>query len=130
MAKPDFLKERAAKFFDAADYHRKMGHNSLTAFNLEQAVQLYLKYYLFLRLGDYPKMHSIEELLEILRKAYRETETIIARILRDDASTIGDLEQAYITSRYMGIKFSKNRIEKMRQFSEKLMAFLSTLDEL
>jgi len=127
MAKVDFLKKRAEEFFETANYHLERGQNNLAALDLEQATQLYLKYYLFLKLKDYPQTHSLEELLEGLKKAYPNKKLEIDKILKDRASTIGDLEQAYITSRYLPAEIGKNRIEKMQEFCKELINFLGKL---
>jgi len=45
----DFLKKRAEDFLLTAKYHFKKKMYHLVAFDLEQAIQLYLKYTLALR---------------------------------------------------------------------------------
>ncbi|HHT9121008.1 MAG TPA: HEPN domain-containing protein [Candidatus Hypogeohydataceae bacterium YC41] len=124
MAKVDYLKKRAEEFLKGAKFYLEEGNYNLAAFNLEQVAQLYLKYYLFLKLRDYPKTHSLEELLGGLAKVYSDKRLEIEKILRKDASVIGDLEQAYLTSRYLPVEFSKNRVEKMQDFVKKLIRFL------
>ncbi|MCD6094788.1 HEPN domain-containing protein [bacterium] len=47
MAKADFLKEKAGAFLENARYNISKKQWFLAAFHLEQACQLYLKYYLF-----------------------------------------------------------------------------------
>lgn len=124
MAQVDFLIKRADKFLKLARYSFKEGDYNIAAFNLEQTAQLYLKYYLFLKLKDYPKTHSLEELLRELSKAYPDKKSEIDKILKEQASTIGDLEQAYITSRYLPVEFSKNRVMEMQKFVTKLIKLL------
>jgi len=125
--KTDFLKRRAEEFLKIARYSFREGNYNIAAFNLEQVVQLYLKYYLFLRLKDFPKTHFLGELLEQLAKVYPEKKLKIKKILKEKISTIGDLEQAYITSRYLPVEFSKSRIKEMEKFVAGLIKFLSTL---
>lgn len=127
MVKANFLKERAEEFLETVDYHLKKSQNNLAALDLEQAAQLYLKYYLFLKIRDYPATHSLEKLLKELKKVYPHKKLEIDQILKEEASTIGDLEQAYITSRYLPAEFSENRIEKMQKFVEKMLKFLKKL---
>jgi HEPN domain-containing protein len=126
MAKIDFLKKRADEFSDLAKWAFKEKYYNLAAFNLEQASQLYLKYYFGLRARKYPKTHSLEELLEGIGKIY-EREKEVKKLLEENASVIGDLEQAYLTSRYLPVEFSKKRIENMFEFFEKLIDFLKKL---
>lgn len=84
MAKIDFLKERAEDFLSNAKDLIKKGVYPLAAFNLEQSLQLYLKYYLYLKLKKYPKTHFLGELLRGIGKAYKkekEIEKIIEKML-------------------------------------------------
>lgn len=123
----DFLKKRAEEFLDAAGYHLSKENYALAAFSLEQTSQLYLKYSLFKELGDFPKVHSLSDLLKELSKVYPLKKTKIEKIRREKASVIGDLEQAYITSRYLPIKFNQFQVEKMLVFTKELTEFLKTL---
>jgi HEPN domain-containing protein len=126
MAKIDFLKKRAEEFLKMAKFAFKERNFNISAFNLEQACQLYLKYYLFLKLKRYPKTHSLEELLRGIGKVYGK-EKEVEKILTEKASVIGDLEQAYLTSRYLPVEFSKKRIENMLDFTNDLFNFLKSL---
>lgn len=56
----EILKERAEKFLKNGEELLKSGVYDLAAFNIQQFVELYLKYKLFLLAGDYPKTHSIK----------------------------------------------------------------------
>lgn len=126
MAKVDFLKKRAEEFFENAKDLFKKGIYSLAAFNLEQTAQLYLKYYLFLKLRTYPKIHLIGELLKGIGKTYRK-EKEVAKIIEENANIIPDLDQAYLTSRYLPAEFFKPQLENMLKFTEKLISFLKKL---
>lgn len=127
MVKADFLKEKAKTFLEDAQYDISRKKWFAAAFHLEQTVQLYLKYSLFKKLGDYPKVHSLEELLRGLKKVYPENRKEIERILKEKASVIGDLNQAYITSRYLPIEFNQFQIENMLKFTKELIKFLEKL---
>jgi len=127
MAKADFLKERAKGFLGDARYDISKKKWFLAAFHLEQTCQLYLKHYLFKELGDYPKIHSLNELFQELKKVYPRKEKKIEKIQKDEASVIGDLNQSYITSRYLPVEFNKFQIEKMLKFTLGLIKFLGKL---
>ncbi len=127
MPKADFLEKKAQAFLEDAKYDIKTKKWFLAAFHLEQVCQLYLRYYLFKKLGDFPKIHSLHELLEELKKVYPKKKREIEKIQKDEAGTIGDLNQAYITSRYLPVEFNKFQVEKMLKFTEKLIKFLKTL---
>lgn len=124
--KVDFLKKRAGSFLDNAKHLIKKEEYSLAAFNLEQSCQLYLKYYLFLKLKDFPKTHSLTQLLRETGKAYRQ-EKRIKKLINEKINEIADLEQAYITSRYLPAEFYKPQLENMRKFTENLIKFLKNL---
>lgn len=127
MAKIDFLKQRAKAFLEDARYDISKQKWFLAAFHLEQACQLYLKHCLFKKLGDYPKTHSLDELLEELKKIYPQKKKEIEKIQKNEASVIGDLNQAYITSRYLPVEFNEFQIRKMLKFTLNLSKFLQKL---
>lgn len=60
------LKKRARAFLDSAKADFERGDYDLVLFHVEQFLQLYLKYLLYLKLGDYPKTPSVTRLREIL----------------------------------------------------------------
>jgi len=122
-----FLKERAEEFLSGARYHLSKRNWELGAFNLEQTCQLYLKYFLFKELGDYPKIHSLSELLKELGKVYPQEKKRIEKIRKEKASIIGNLDQAYITSRYLPVEFNQFQAEEMFQFTKGLIEFLKNL---
>ena len=127
MAKADFLKEKAETFLEDAQYDISREKWFAAAFHLEQTVQLYLKYFLFKKYGDYPKIHSLNELFDEFKKGFPEKSKEIEKIQKDKASVIGDLNQAYITSRYLPVDFTRQQIEKMLEFATDLIKFLKKL---
>ena len=126
MAQVDFLKKRAESFLRNAKDLIKKEEYPLAAFNLEQAAQLYLKYYLFLKLRRYPKTHLLGELLKGVAKAYSK-KSEVEKIIEKKANIISDLDQAYLTSRYLPAEFFKSQLENMRKFVEELIIFLKKL---
>lgn len=126
MVKAIFLKERAEDFLRDSELAIKEKRWNSAAFHLEQACQLYLKYFLFQKLADFPKTHSLRELLTDIGKAYSK-EKLVKNFIKKNEETIFDLEQVYITSRYLPVEFSKKQVEKMKKFCEKLLKFLKKL---
>jgi len=126
MAKVDFLKERAESFLENAKDLIKKEDYPLAAFNLEQSAQLYLKYYLFLRLRKYPKIHLLGELLKGIGQAYDKKEEV-DEIINENANIISDLDQVYLTSRYLPAEFFRTQLEKMLKFVKELIDFLKKL---
>lgn len=122
----EFLKERAKEFLENAEDLLKKGVLALAAFNLEQAAQLYLKYFLFLKLGDYPKTHFLKELLEDIGKVYRREEKT-KKFWEKRIEVIRSLENAYLTSRYYAVRFEKIEVENMLKFVKELVSFLKSL---
>jgi len=61
-----------------------------------------------------------------LGKLYKK-EKEIQKIVDENASVIGDLEQAYITARYLPVEFNQKRVENMAKFTKKLIRFLKEL---
>jgi len=126
MKKFDFLKKKAEGFYQSGKEQIKKKRFYIAAFNFEQAAQLYLKHCLFVKLKDFPKIHELDQLLKETGKAYgKEKEVEI--FLRENASTIGDLNQAYITSRYLPVEFSLYQVEEMEKFVKKLIDFLKKI---
>lgn len=76
MAEAEFLKARAESFFRDAELAIKESRWNSAAFHLEQACQLYLKYFLFKKIGDFPKTHPLRRLLKSIGKAYSKEEDI------------------------------------------------------
>jgi len=126
MAKASFLKEKAEAFLENAKYNISKKQWFLAAFHLEQVCQLYLKYYLFLKLRRYPKTHSLRNLLEGIGEVYNKKKDI-KKIIKENANIISDLEQAYITSRYLPVEFFEEQVKNMERFTKKVIKFLKNL---
>lgn len=126
MAKADFLKNKAQIFFKSGCEQIPKKRYFLAAFSFEQAAQLYLKYCLFMKIKDFPKIHEIDELIKEIGKVYSK-EKNVNNFLKEEASVIGDLKQAYITSRYLPVDFNQYQTEEMRSFVKRLKIFLKKL---
>ncbi len=125
--KTDFLKKRAQEFTRDAELAIKERRWNSAAFHLEQVCQLLLKHYLFLKWKDFPKTHSLRELLIELKRAYTKNKRKIEKFIKENEHTIGDLEQAYITSRYLPVEFNEKQVKEMEKFKNKLLALLKKL---
>jgi len=69
-----FLRERALQFYEQATFTLERGYCEML-FNIEQALQLYMKYLLYRKIGDYPKSHFLRDIADRLVEIY---ETIAA----------------------------------------------------
>jgi HEPN domain-containing protein len=121
----EILKKRALDFLENGKELFKKKSFDLAAFNFEQFCQLYLKHKLFLLLGDFPKTHSIKLLLQELAKVKKGK--IVKAFLKKHASIIGNLENAYIASRYILRSFCEEEVEEMLAFSKKFKEFVDKL---
>jgi HEPN domain-containing protein len=119
----EILKERADEFVKLAEYAYKRKRYDLAIFNLEQAVQLYLKYKIWQKLGDFEKTHSIIKLLKDFGKVYKKSRKI-KKLINDNLKLIRDLEIAYIESRYLPAQFLKEDVDKAFEFIEELKKLL------
>jgi HEPN domain-containing protein len=123
MKEGEILKIRAEKFLETARDLYKKEYYDLCAFNIEQAVQLFLKYELWKILGDFEKTHKISELLEHYKIASGKVKEI-DNLKENYKQTIYDLEIAYIESRYLPAQFLKEQIDLMFKFVEDLLNIL------
>ncbi|RLI89634.1 MAG: hypothetical protein DRO65_03930, partial [Candidatus Altiarchaeales archaeon] len=88
----EFLKENANAFYRNAKRLLNEQEYKLAAFEIEQSLQLYLKYFLARKIGDFPKTHSLKRLFEECIRFCPE----IKKLFEDNINTIGDIEGAYI----------------------------------
>jgi HEPN domain-containing protein len=106
--------EKAEKFEEAARYFAEKGVFDLSAFHIEQAMQLYIKFILAKELGYFPRVHSLTKLFQELgrldesfKEFYEEKEIVLK-----------DIEDAYILSRYFPRTYSQREVEEMMETLE------------
>lgn len=109
--KGEFLKDRAERFLKNAFELFQKEEYDLSAFNLEQAVQLWIKYLLWVKIGDWPKTHYLSELVETLAKTYESEE--ILKFYQERELFFDDLSDAYFTSRYYPREYTKNSVSQL-----------------
>lgn len=101
----EILKKRALAFLrDAKEDFNKEDYD-LVMFHVEQFIQLYAKYLLYRKLGDFPKMHSIIKLLRDLARVYNACE--IDSFIERKIESLYLLEEAYISSRYIPREYDR-----------------------
>ena len=113
-----YLLRRARGFLETAEYLLDQGVYDLAAFNLEQALQLLLNYKLLLLAGDYPRTHSIRRLFRALIEITGDDE--LEKFYLENIDVIGNIESAYIASRYLPVEFEKKEVENMLVFVKKV----------
>jgi HEPN domain-containing protein len=124
--KINFLKERAEDFLRDAKFAISEKRWNSAAFHLEQACQLYLKYCLFKKLKDFPKIHNLDQLLFQVGKVFRK-EKEVEKLRKENSAVISSLNQAYLTARYLPIEFNEFQVKEMEKFTKKLIDFLKKL---
>jgi HEPN domain-containing protein len=120
MREGEILKIIAERFLETARDLYKKEYYDLCSFNIEQAVQLFLKYEIWKILGDFEKTHKISELLDHYKIASGKVKEIDS-LKENYKQTIYDLEIAYIESRYLPAQFLKEQIDLMFKFVEDLL---------
>jgi HEPN domain-containing protein len=121
----DFLKERAKEFWERTSEDIKNGWFNLCVLDIEQSVQLWLKYLIAIKAGDFPKTHYLNELISEVVNIYR-TDKLL-KFYKKNILQIRSLEDAYITSRYFPKKFSKDETKKLMQLAENLFGVLENV---
>ena len=122
----EILKERSLKFLRNAEKLLNDDIYDLAAFNLQQFVELYLKYKLFLIAGEYPKTHSLKRLIKEIGK-FLKKEQEVRTFIEENIDRLSNLENAYITARYIPTEFERREVENMLEVAKKIMEFVDQL---
>jgi len=121
------LRKRARAFLESAKADFNRGDYDLVLFHVEQFLQLYVKYLLYLSLGDYPKIHSLTRLLKDLKKVRQED--VLKRFYDENLEMINLLEEAYITSRYLPREYDEEIARRALEFAEKALEVMEWLEK-
>ncbi len=116
MQEITFLKNRSKEFWEETLRLFEEGKYNLAAFNLEQAVQLWLKYLIGIKIGDWPKTHYPSELIKELAKVEENEE--ILKFYQKRELFFDDLEDAYFIARYFPKEFTKNSVGQLIENSK------------
>jgi len=122
MNEMEFLKKRANEFYERAFEDIEKKRYNLAVLDFEQALQLYLKYIIGLKTGDYPKIHYLSELIEIVTELYKLDK--LKQFLKNNRLAIKEIEDAYITSRYFPREFTMEETEDIKNITSKIMEIL------
>ena len=116
------LLKKSNDFLETAEYQTGRGFYDLASFSLEQSLQLFLKAKMMAEGSDYPRIHSVRSLLEMLLKLVPKNKTTtVQSILEKYSLELGMLEDAYITSRYVMREFTKQEVEKLTKAVKEMM---------
>ncbi len=116
------LLKRSTDFLETAEYQTGRGFHNLAAFSLEQSLQLFLKAHVLAAGSDYPRVHSVRNLLGLLSNLLpRDKTPVIKDLLQNYFLELGMLEDAYITSRYVAREFTKEEVEALSKTVREIM---------
>lgn len=122
-AEAEKLLSRSRKFADAAEFHFMRGDYDLSVFNIEQALQLFLKAMLLKNGVDFPKTHSVGKLFIILGECLGK-EQQFTEFSEKHALEFASLEDAYISSRYFPREFTRKEAESLGTFFSEVKKFV------
>ena len=117
------FEERADAFLDTAWYNFQNKRYDLAAFNIEQAVQLYVKTKLLKLTGEFPRTHNLVVLLKELSSVFKEKE--VEEFIKNEIESLTKMADIYITSRYYDREFYKEEVENLFNFAKKIKELLS-----
>ncbi|MEM4611181.1 MAG: HEPN domain-containing protein [Candidatus Nitrosocaldus sp.] len=120
MNDEEIFNERAKMFIQEALDDLNKGFYDLAIFHAEQALQLKIKYLLAKSIGYYTKIHDLTVLIDDLAKIDQD----LVKIMRDNIELIDDLKIAYIASRYLPIRYSKAKAERLVRFVDDILKML------
>ncbi|MEM1618988.1 MAG: HEPN domain-containing protein, partial [Desulfurococcaceae archaeon] len=103
------------------------GDYDLVLFHVEQAIQLYAKYLLYRKLGDFPKTHSIVSLLRDLSRIYESRE--LESFVNSRIELLYLLEESYITSRYIPREYDLEIAKRALELGKKLLEVFKWLEK-
>ena len=125
------LIKRAKDFLVEAEEAIQNNRFDLSSFFAEQAVQLYLKAVLLKIVGDYPKTHYIRVLLSRLSQVLPDDKRILLEdFMKRNRAKISELEDTYITARYIPKIFGKDDAIDLVNLAKELINLVSKLCEI
>ena len=113
------LRRRSSEYMQTYEFHISRGMYALAMFDLEQALQLYVKARLLEEGVAYPRTHSLRRLLDLL--AGVKNDDRLRRVVKEYAVELRLLEEAYISSRYVATDFSEEEVARVRRAVEEVM---------
>ena len=114
------LKRRAKHFFEISKVDAKKKKYDIAIFHLEQSLQLLLKSELLKRVGEFPKTHSLGELVRLVGKLSKKIEEIES----ENRGWISLLEDAYIGATYLGREYVKSEFDNCKKVVRKFFEAL------
>ena len=114
FSEAEVLKKRANDFLEEGAHLIDIKKYDLAIFNLEQYCELILKYKMLIKLGYYPRTHSLKELINKLSEFDDNIRDLVNN--EKDLLYIGRLTDAYISARYMPFEFDEKETKNVYKF--------------
>ena len=108
------LVARAKHFLRVSEFDVREGRYDIALFHLEQAVQPAVKAYLLRELGDFPRTHSLHDLIEVSGS------DCLQRLAEEYWYVVDILEDAYTGSRYFIRRYGRREYEAAKRFVEEV----------
>ncbi|MEB3778777.1 MAG: HEPN domain-containing protein [Desulfurococcales archaeon] len=105
---------RAKHFLKASEFDVSEERYDIALFHLEQAVQLAIKVYLLRELGDFPRIRSLYDLIEVAGNE------CLKGLAEEQWYVIDILDDAYTGSRYFIRRYGEKEYKAARQFVERV----------
>jgi len=113
------LRKRFREYMETYQFHLSKNMYALAMFDLEQALQLYVKAKLLEEGVLYPKTHNVRRLLELLAEI--RNDGTLKKMIKDYAVELKLLEEAYIASRYVATEFKKDEVLRVEKVVNKVV---------
>jgi HEPN domain-containing protein len=114
-----FLAQKADRFLKTAKLQIDEEFYDLATFSLQQSLELTLKSILLKEAGDYPRTHSLRDLLKLAHESSGELCREKTNLLLNEYSfQLNMLEDAYSTSRYFQKSFDENDVKRLYEITE------------
>ena len=105
---------RSRHFLNVSRYDVAAGRYGIALFHLEQAVQLALKAYLLKVFGDFPRVDSIKDLIDLTENE------CLRRVSEEMWYVINILEDAYIGGRYFIRRYGERGYSEAVKYVEEV----------
>jgi len=124
----EHLLKRSREFYETAIFQLEKGFYGLAAFSLEQALQLFLKAKMLERGVDYPRIHSVRRLLELLSEVVeKEFSRVLRELVEKYSLELASIEDAYITSRYIPREFRRGEVLRLKRVVDEVVDAVSRI---
>lgn len=121
----DILKRRSIEYLKEAKIALERGSYDVACFLAEQALQLHLKSALLKVVGDYPRTHSVRQLLGDFIKGTKAGEA--EEFVKANRVRLSALEDAYLMARYFTKDYDKSDAEDMVKLADEATRLTSKI---